>query len=142
MKLITSLLFIIAIFGVQNIKAAPALVTKAAGSNLADTTKYGYNKRIQMMAVKDARAFKLPPDQRKDFKKGMLPKSSDYFKPTALYCADPQMLTDSNYVREFREAAFRRAGHKSGFRTIYIVVGVLVLFAALYAGAYEIFGAR
>jgi hypothetical protein len=144
MKLVTRILFIIAVLSVQNSLAKSITVDSAANKLITDTvkTKPVYDKNIQMAAVRDARTFKLETEQKKDLKQGLLTKNSDYFKPSPLYCSDPQMLHDSVYVREFREAAYRRAGHHSGGRVVLIAAGVLVVFAALYILAYETFGAR
>jgi hypothetical protein len=143
MKLVTRILFIIAVLCVQN-SIAKSIIADSAQSKPVDTikTKPVYDKRIQMAAVRDARSFKLESEQKKDLKQGLLTKNSDYFKPTTLYCSDPQMLHDSTYVREFREAAYRRAGHHSGGRVVFIAAGVVVLFAALFAIAYETFGVK
>jgi hypothetical protein len=143
MKLVTRILFIITVLSVQN-SIAKSTAANSAETILADTnkTKPIYDKNIQMAAVRDTRGFKLESEQKKDLKKGLLTKNSDYFKPTTLYCSDPQMLHDSTYVREFREAAYRRAGHHSGSRVVFVAGGVVVLFAALFALAYVTFGAK
>jgi len=143
MKLVTRILFIIAVLSVQS-GIAKSITADRAGNIPADTgkTKPVYDKNIQMAAVRDARSFKLESEQKKDLKKGLLAKNSDYFKPSTLYCSDPQMLHDSTYVREFREAAYRRAGHRSGGRVVFVAAGVVVLFAALFALAYVTFGAK
>jgi hypothetical protein len=91
MKIITLLLFIASLIGIQNTRAQTTVTDSA---------------KIIRTAKKNARSFKLTKDLRKKFKADNFPSSSDYFKPTITNVNDPTLLNDSLYVQNFRDAAF------------------------------------
>jgi hypothetical protein len=91
MKIITVLLFITGIIGIQNTKAQTTVSDSA---------------RIIRTAKRNARNFKLSKELRKKFKDDNFPSSSDYFKPTIANASDQALLNDSLYVQNFRDAAF------------------------------------
>ncbi len=75
------------------------------------------------IAIADAKRFKLDKQTWKAYRKHQIGYTSDYFKPTNINTTNYNFLTDSVYVKAFREAAFKKAVRRSTIRH-YIITGV------------------
>lgn len=60
------------------------------------------------IAAEDAKHFKLDKQVWRTNRKAGFDPSSDYFKPNTTNTTHPEWLTDSVYVRAFRNAAYRK----------------------------------
>jgi len=71
-----------------------------------------YFDPMQDIASKDAERFNLSNEMLLKFKASPVAATSDYFKPSAADASDPAMLTDSGYVKTFRNIAYNKAIHQ------------------------------
>lgn len=74
------------------------------------------------IASYDAKHFKLDKKVWKAFRKHNFAYTSDYFKPNIVNVSDPNLLTDSAYVKAFRVVAHKKTTkrHTTGH---YFLVG-------------------
>jgi len=89
--------------------------------------------KILKIAEADAQHFKLDKQTWKAYRKHQVGYTSDYFKPNNLNTTHPELLTDSVFVRDFREAAYRKT---TRHRTVghYILVGGGIYIGAIVVG--------
>jgi len=88
------------------------------------------------IARADAKNFKLSDADFQRFRKTGRNPNSDYFKPVA--ASNSQLLSDSTYVKTYREMAFKRTRkrHTTGH---FILIGgavAVVVIAVIYAATY------
>jgi hypothetical protein len=86
------------------------------------------------LAKADARHFRPNKQIRTARKNRLLLNSSDYFMPTANTVSNSKLLTDSVYVKAFKDAAYNRSIH-NGKTSYYAVVSAEIIGGALVAGA-------
>ncbi len=94
------------------------------------------------IATEDAKHFKLDKQIWQANRKAGFDPTSDYFKPNTTNAAHPEWLTDSVYVKAYRNAAYRKnlkrrtTGHYflvgGGIYVAALGVG-LIIFIAVYA---------
>lgn len=90
---------------------------------------------IRKTAIRDAdKSFKLNKTIRKAFRNKQLYSTSDYFKPNLNTTKNSELLTDSNYVKNFRHVAFDDTVNQIRLnRSKIVIVGVVVAGAAAVA---------
>lgn len=91
------------------------------------------------LARADARKFRLQDDVWKTHKR-RLPVTSDYFKPTQTSTGNMALLTDSIYVKAYREAAFKKNKHRrTPWHTVLVGGGIAAGLFVTMAAAIIIF---
>jgi hypothetical protein len=68
-----------------------------------------YHNAAQKAARGDARYFMLPKEVLIRVKAGLIPKTSDYFKPAGANASNHELLSDSAYVQSYRFYAYNNA---------------------------------
>lgn len=94
------------------------------------------------IAIADARHFNQTKEIRLARRKRHLLNTSDYFRPTAMTVSKPKLLTDSVYVSAYKNAAYNKCIHRSGFSNFHYVpdlsaghiVSVVVVTAVIIVG--------
>ncbi len=83
---------------------------------------------IRKVASRDAdRSYKLNKTIRKAFRNKQLYSTSDFFKPNEKTTKNPQLLTDSNYVKAFRHTSFDDTIYQIRLnRSKIVIIGVVV----------------
>lgn len=91
------------------------------------------------LARADARKFRLQDDVWKAHKR-RLPGTSDYFKPTQSSTGNLALLTDSTYVKAYRETAFKKNKHRrTPWHTVLVGGGIAAGLFVTMAAAIIIF---
>jgi hypothetical protein len=91
------------------------------------------------LARADARKFRLQDDVWKAHKR-RLPVTSDYFKPTQSSTGNMALLTDSIYVKAYREAALKKNKHRrTPWHTVLVGGGIAAGLFVTMAAAIIIF---
>ncbi len=91
-------------------------------------------------AISDAKHFKLDKQVWKAYRKHGINYTSDYFKPTTINTAHSELLTDSVYVKAFREAAYKKTTRKRTFGHYVLVGGGIYVAAIVVGGVVAIIG--
>ncbi len=94
-------------------------------------------------ATEHAKRFKLDKQTWKVYRKHGINYTSDHFKPNTVNSAHPEWLTDSVYVKTFREAAYKKTIRRSLIRhyivteakhEVIVTIGIgVILFLVVYA---------
>ena len=78
-------------------------------------------------AKRDVLRFRLDKTTYQKFKKDRLNADADYFKPLKSMVRDTTLLSDSNYVKAFRNTAYRKTKSRQLNNSIYIVGGTAIV---------------
>ena len=83
-------------------------------------------KAAVKQAKRDARRFKLNRIDYRKFKKDRRNANSDYFKPLNTMVRDTALLSDSTYVKAFRNTAYRKTRARKAKNIVRIVGGSVI----------------
>ena len=79
---------------------------------LAQTIQTDSSAIKAKLVKKDIRHFYLTKQAWKACRKQHFKPTSDYFKPDPTNISNPNLLTDSGYVKAYRVAAYKKTKHK------------------------------
>lgn len=85
---------------------------------------------IRRLARADVKKFELDKSDLKIFRANRNNGTSDLFKPTVANTNHIELLTDSTYVKYFRERTYQKTMHKHTVGHYFLIGGISVLSAA------------
>lgn len=98
---------------------------------------------VKEIAINDANNFKLSEANLKRFKSERSKHTSDFFKPTLSTTSNASLLSDSVYVKAFRQAAHKNTRNSNKVKknstigTVGYVAGGVAVVALIFLGLNE-----